>query len=536
MLPPYQAPRRAATPHDRMWRDTQRECLATLDTSIADWGAEIGPEELRRMKDDRTRLEAIVFSFQYAAGPDVPVEILSHIFTLCLPADGRVRPSPLSAPLLLTQVCRGWRERAIATVQLWGALHFTFSNRENTRKHERARQLLQTWFTRARGYPLSMTLHSTWPRRLPSFVLDAISTFGPQLQRLEIAMPSSAYRAFHLAPGWFPVLTDLFLRAVTVSTDGYSTQRILTAFGDAPRLQNVRLLTGCDLANVSISADARLTSLEIEREISATTVTAILNRFPKLAHLKVTLDALSVLLSIQYIDYPPPLESLDSNAPALCDALTLPHLQRLRCTLSERAHAISLDAFISRSACLLRELTIRIDAIEDYVIDDYELAKLLAKTPSVETLDIDYSRQTLPTSRGIYTHLKSCSLLPYLNTLSVIENLAEGPYYYGALVSMLQKRRREARRGPRGLRTFELTLRPSGVLVPERVVPNTMLSAQIDLLIQRGLNFRVKSCELDWPIRSPAWCVVFSLYGMIDRSCTSFRDSSSWPKEEKAAS
>ncbi|KAJ7719145.1 hypothetical protein B0H16DRAFT_1255598, partial [Mycena metata] len=49
----------------------------------------------------------------------IPVEIISQIFLECLPADGRVRPSPHRAPLLLAQICRRWREIALGTGQLW---------------------------------------------------------------------------------------------------------------------------------------------------------------------------------------------------------------------------------------------------------------------------------------------------------------------------------------------------------------------------------------------------------------------------------
>ncbi|KAJ7131164.1 hypothetical protein C8R44DRAFT_592305, partial [Mycena epipterygia] len=49
----------------------------------------------------------------------VPYEIIALIFVHCLPADGRVKPSPHAAPLLLAQICSAWREIALRTRQLW---------------------------------------------------------------------------------------------------------------------------------------------------------------------------------------------------------------------------------------------------------------------------------------------------------------------------------------------------------------------------------------------------------------------------------
>ncbi|KAJ7194315.1 hypothetical protein GGX14DRAFT_378075, partial [Mycena pura] len=48
-------------------------------------------------------------------------EILAHIFVYCLP-HGRIRPSPRTAPLVLGQICRRWRDVALSTGRLWSSL------------------------------------------------------------------------------------------------------------------------------------------------------------------------------------------------------------------------------------------------------------------------------------------------------------------------------------------------------------------------------------------------------------------------------
>ncbi|KAG2143693.1 hypothetical protein DEU56DRAFT_246081, partial [Suillus clintonianus] len=47
----------------------------------------------------------------------LPTEIIIHIFHHCLPESNY--PSALKAPLLLTAVCRRWREAAVDIPSLW---------------------------------------------------------------------------------------------------------------------------------------------------------------------------------------------------------------------------------------------------------------------------------------------------------------------------------------------------------------------------------------------------------------------------------
>ncbi|KAJ7826724.1 hypothetical protein B0H13DRAFT_1452924, partial [Mycena leptocephala] len=44
----------------------------------------------------------------------LPSEIISRVFVQCLPSHGCVRPSPVTAPLLLGQICRDWRDIALS--------------------------------------------------------------------------------------------------------------------------------------------------------------------------------------------------------------------------------------------------------------------------------------------------------------------------------------------------------------------------------------------------------------------------------------
>ncbi|KAJ7703692.1 hypothetical protein B0H17DRAFT_901456, partial [Mycena rosella] len=49
----------------------------------------------------------------------LPNEITSRIFIDYLASHGRIRPFMRTAPLLLAQICRPWREIALSTCKLW---------------------------------------------------------------------------------------------------------------------------------------------------------------------------------------------------------------------------------------------------------------------------------------------------------------------------------------------------------------------------------------------------------------------------------
>jgi hypothetical protein len=66
-----------------------------------------------RILENRARISPVRF---------LPTEILQQIFKSCLPNNRYVIPHILSAPLLLCQICRRWRDIARATPELWSSI------------------------------------------------------------------------------------------------------------------------------------------------------------------------------------------------------------------------------------------------------------------------------------------------------------------------------------------------------------------------------------------------------------------------------
>ncbi|KAG1837746.1 hypothetical protein C8R48DRAFT_585410, partial [Suillus tomentosus] len=73
-------------------------------------------------KKDRIRHSMILHKGLTSRLWRLPTEVLSQIFHHCLPDHcfpESNRPSALEAPVLLTGVCRRWREVAVNTPSLW---------------------------------------------------------------------------------------------------------------------------------------------------------------------------------------------------------------------------------------------------------------------------------------------------------------------------------------------------------------------------------------------------------------------------------
>ncbi|KAJ7728194.1 hypothetical protein B0H16DRAFT_1589209 [Mycena metata] len=84
----------------------------------------------------------------------IPPEITAHIFIKCLPTDGLASPSPSTAPLVLAQICRDWRNIALHTPELWSSIHLQFFSKRRKlapgkKAADAAVHLFKTWASRA---------------------------------------------------------------------------------------------------------------------------------------------------------------------------------------------------------------------------------------------------------------------------------------------------------------------------------------------------------------------------------------------------
>ncbi|KAJ7623504.1 hypothetical protein FB45DRAFT_1061406 [Roridomyces roridus] len=86
----------------------------------------------------------------------LPPELTSLIFLFCLPEYEFNWPDATTAPLVLLQVCRLWRQIALSTPGLWASVYIDWDSFYDTQDLETH---LRDWISRAKSMPLSIKMH-----------------------------------------------------------------------------------------------------------------------------------------------------------------------------------------------------------------------------------------------------------------------------------------------------------------------------------------------------------------------------------------
>ncbi|KAH8100449.1 hypothetical protein DFH11DRAFT_1525070 [Phellopilus nigrolimitatus] len=86
-------------------------------------------------------------------------ELLSLVFIFCLPSRPSPRPTFESAPLLLIQVCKRWRDVALSTPRLWASLELKAEHSKlKSEAIEQCHSVLRLWTRRSGAVPLSLVI------------------------------------------------------------------------------------------------------------------------------------------------------------------------------------------------------------------------------------------------------------------------------------------------------------------------------------------------------------------------------------------
>ncbi|KAG1874359.1 hypothetical protein F4604DRAFT_740487 [Suillus subluteus] len=112
----------------------------------------------RQLTEQKEKIISSIMSYKNLVSPlwRLPSEVLSHIFVHCLPEDKYLSPALELAPVLLTRICRRWREVAVGTPSLWCRLEVPWVPR--TQQGLSFRVCLHIWLQRSQGRPLSLAL------------------------------------------------------------------------------------------------------------------------------------------------------------------------------------------------------------------------------------------------------------------------------------------------------------------------------------------------------------------------------------------
>ncbi|KAJ7086281.1 hypothetical protein C8R44DRAFT_752683 [Mycena epipterygia] len=396
-------------------REHQRERLAHLDRQLAQIKAYLVKVEAERQAVQND-LNTIVYPVLA-----IPNELTAKIFIYCLPDHRRVRPLASAAPLLLAQVCRQWRDVALSTGDLWASAAFSFE--KGTHTDSNMDRILAAWFPRAAGRPLSLVIRyiksNVWANFRPIFA------FQTQLSRLDLCLPEYGFRELDKLRGGFPRLCRLAISFADSPHDP-PNQRfsgVMPAFQGIITLRELCLGKGISLSNFESEISPLLTTLELSEAILFREMLDLVQRFPKLEHLKVcpksedrgNPDEVRTILHLRSLDFGCPGDYLDR--------LTLPNLH----SLGLHAEDPSLPS-ISQSGCTFQRLNVH--SFTDPDIGP--LFQCLKSTPSLVTLRIEvvHSNDT----RRLFRCLAEASVAPHLRTLEIC---IPGPINYESLLLML---------------------------------------------------------------------------------------------------
>ncbi|KAG1797275.1 hypothetical protein EV424DRAFT_96817 [Suillus variegatus] len=263
----------------------------------------------------------------------LPTEVLCHIFIHCLPQTDYMLPNSKSPPMLLTRICRRWREVAVDMPSLWCRLSMNIDHADS-RNWRQAVFGYDLWLKRAQGRPLSLEI----------MCIENDTTDLRNLLQAYISQILSLKVTFDRAVAPETLLNDLSALQelqVVIHCDfqiRHTLSSILTAIS---RLFTLRSLNfeRLDYHSIKRISHLNLTNIDLFTSSPANIINFLQN-FPTLSSLKIqmlvdgglpcepfthsTLQTLSIQVIVRVLFRPAP------TLVRLFNALTLPNLRVLR--------------------------------------------------------------------------------------------------------------------------------------------------------------------------------------------------------------
>ncbi|KAJ8088695.1 hypothetical protein PM082_013938 [Marasmius tenuissimus] len=123
-------------------------------------------DQITRLVEQRDALQVFVDRHKALVSPihHIPAGVLSEIFFYCLPSDSLPIRRTDQAPLILTGICKRWREVAISTPRLWCRLHVFIPPRSRIPTLSYAEFLnvradgIELWLNRSSPLPITLSV------------------------------------------------------------------------------------------------------------------------------------------------------------------------------------------------------------------------------------------------------------------------------------------------------------------------------------------------------------------------------------------
>ncbi|KAG1738500.1 hypothetical protein EDB19DRAFT_894235 [Suillus lakei] len=316
----------------------------------------------------------------------LPTEVLSHIFRHCLPEirefNRLKKPSVLEAPILLTTVCRRWREVAVTMPSLWCRLAVSV-DREG--RWKRLIFCYKLWLKRSRGCPLSLAFYSCncaydWTK-----ILCFLHPHINQISSLCIDLDYDEDQAKPILDVLGPALQELTIFAWEASDP--DLVRSILRLSTLRSLQTLGPSFDVELLSLFNPVWARLTNITINMDESDT-VLHLLRLAPNLCsvHMIVLIDEITDLELFTHTK----LQSLritceedfrsTSRLSQVFDALSLPNLRIFEVSGEPPWPHEKFKAFLTRSNCPLETLILGAEVETEHE----QRAEYVSLIPSLE--------------------------------------------------------------------------------------------------------------------------------------------------------
>lgn len=376
----------------------------------------------------------------------VPFDVWEEVFRRCLPLDEFIQPSAFTAPLLLCQVDKAWRNRAVSMPILWASLSIKISRRGCIPRID----LISTWLNRAASHPLYLAL--TLDRR-PG--VRAFINSDEALCSLFPFFPSWSKVVINVGP-FLNLQSFLFLSTRNVTAPFFESLNIFlpTTFeeaseklgllcGRSPRLRHLELSTelpGNYIENIKVPFE-NLTSLHIRTFVTPDNCRDTMEQCPNLV--EIIFDDISgslrtrsgppiVLPDLKLFSISSSTKQMDS----FLDSFTFPSLLDISLGINYPFPAHNFINLLHRSQCRLCALRLSlVDMDESYLIEC-----LRACSTTLETFEIKNPDQPCVGSLLLekLTMGKSAGLCPQLENITLGYNSISSSD--GMLATMLKSR------------------------------------------------------------------------------------------------
>jgi hypothetical protein len=289
-----------------------------------------------------------------------PPELLSLIFVRCLPEAEHLLPSSKLAPMLLTRICRRWREVAIGMSSLWCGVIVDIDNKD----WQRAAFCYDAWLKRSRDCPLSLVLKCF--KHDATNLRSLLEPHKNQISSLHIILFVSPFTA-DLLLNDLPALQEL---TITASDPLWCTPSFAQSISRLPFTLRRFRVAGPSVFDFDCIAScnpvwAHLTHIEIPI-CRPNLIIQLLKLGPSLSSLKIGLDFYDeATITFEPFAHTNLQSFCISNAspmhmgnlfPDLFNALTLPNLRSLEARYIRPWPHEEFKTFLARSSCPLGSL------------------------------------------------------------------------------------------------------------------------------------------------------------------------------------